>query len=279
MSAVLEHLPALRVDFCRDADVGLLMRFIGTHWRAGHVLSRDEALLRWQFTPERLHGPPRPGPTVLLAWLDGEIVGMLGLTGFDFAVGARRFPAAWLSQWFTLPVHRRYNIALRLLWTARDAGVGALATLGANAVAGLLLARHGLELLPELSRWVAVFDAAAAGALVRAASRPRMRTACAGHTMLRPATRRRSAAVARWGGAPRRPRRGIERGPNDWRGGLWAPAETPRTSDGATSITRALRIRSASRSGKATAAWRALRSGGLSGCRTMQLRCFASSSF
>jgi len=163
--------PALRVAMCRDADVPALMRFIGTQWRAGHLLSRDEALLRWQFTPDVLRaGPTRGGPTVLLAWSHGEIVGMLGLTGFDLTVVGQRFAALWLSHWFAAPAHRSSNAALRLIWAAREVGVDALATLGANASSAKLLARLGLQVIPSVSRWVGVFDVAATVDLVQAAN-------------------------------------------------------------------------------------------------------------
>jgi hypothetical protein len=157
---------APHVELCRDADVPALMRFIGSQWHPDHVLSRDEALLRWQFAPERLLGQRAPGPTVMLAWLDGEIVGMLGLTGFEFNVLGERYPAMWLSQWSVAPAHRRHNVALRLMWAARDLRLDAVATLGAHAFSVQLLARLGLELIPSLPRWVGVFDVAAAAELV-----------------------------------------------------------------------------------------------------------------
>ncbi len=161
----------LRFELCRESDVPALMEFIGTEWRAGHILSRDEDLLRWQFAPELLHGRRASGPTVLLAWLDGTIVGMLGLTGFDLTVLGDRYPAIWLSHWFAAPAYRRYSVALRLLWAARDLGIDALVTLGANDVSTRLLTRLGLELIPSLPRWVGVFDVAGAVELVRAAGR------------------------------------------------------------------------------------------------------------
>jgi len=157
---------APRVEFCRDADVPALMRFIGSQWHPDHVLSRDETLLRWQFAPERLQGQRAPGPTVMLAWLEGEIIGMLGLTGFEFNALGERYPAMWLSQWFATPAHRRHNVALRLMWAARDLRLEAMATLGANTSSARLLARLGFELIPSLSRWVGVFDVPAAAELV-----------------------------------------------------------------------------------------------------------------
>ena len=161
---------ALRVELCREADVPLLMQFIGAHWRAGHILSRDESLLRWQFAPALLPGRNPPGPTVLLAWCDGQIAGMLGLTGFALNVNGERFPSLWLSHMFASPEHRGRNVALRLLWAARDLGSEAVATLGANAIATRLLARLGFAVLPDLPRWVGVFDPARAAALIHAAN-------------------------------------------------------------------------------------------------------------
>ena len=171
MTAATEHVldPALRFELCRESDIPALMEFIGTEWRAGHILSRDEELLRWQFAPELLRGRRAPGPTVLLARLDGAIVGMLGLTGFDLTVLGDRYPAIWLSHWFAAPAYRRYSVALRLLWAARDLGIEALVTLGANDVSARLLQRLGLELIPRLPRWVGVFDVPGAVELVRAA--------------------------------------------------------------------------------------------------------------
>jgi hypothetical protein len=157
---------APHIELCRDADVPALMRFIGSQWHPDHVLSRDEVLLRWQFAPERLLGQRAPGPTVLLAWLEGEIIGMLGLTGFEFNALGERYPAMWLSQWFAAPAHRRHNVALRLMWAARGLRLDAVATLGAHPSSAQLLARLGLELIPSLPRWVGVFDVAAAAELV-----------------------------------------------------------------------------------------------------------------
>ena len=161
---------AIRVELCREADVAPLMHFIGTQWSAGHVLSRDEPLLRWQFDPEVLRGRTTPGPTVLLAWLGGEIVGMLGLTGFDLNVAGQRFPAMWLSHWFAAPAYRAYNVALRLIWAVRDFGVEAIGTLGANEASTKLLTRVGLEVIPRLPRWVGVFDVDAAADFLCAAN-------------------------------------------------------------------------------------------------------------
>src|SRR5947207_8528735 len=60
--------PMIRMALCREQDVAALMRFIDAEWQTGHVLSRDEGLLRWQFDRRLLPGREFPGPTVMLAW-------------------------------------------------------------------------------------------------------------------------------------------------------------------------------------------------------------------
>ena len=84
----------IRIAACREAELPALMRFIGTHWRAGHILSRDETLLRWQFDPTLIKGRSLPGPSVMLAWHGDEIVGILGLIGFDLNVAGASCVAA-----------------------------------------------------------------------------------------------------------------------------------------------------------------------------------------
>jgi hypothetical protein len=186
---------ALRIEACRDADVARLMTFIGSQWRAGHIFSRDEALLRWQFAPERLRGRSSPGPTVLLAWLNGEIVGMLGVAGFDLSLLGTRYSGVWLSHWFASPAHRSSNVAMRLIWAARELGVDAFATLGANEVSTKLLACLGLQVIPDLPRWVGVFDADSAADLLCAANPGLLREdavrQCRNHLVVAPASDRR----------------------------------------------------------------------------------------
>jgi RimJ/RimL family protein N-acetyltransferase len=161
---------APRFELCQDRDVPALMRFIGTHWRAEHVLSRDEPLLRWQFAPELIRARPTPGPTVMLAWLDREIVGMLGLTGFDLNIGGEGHRAAWMSHWLAAPAYRGHHVAVGLMRATRDIGIDALATLGSNEASTRLLGRLGFEVIPTLPRWVGVFDVDGATELVCAAN-------------------------------------------------------------------------------------------------------------
>jgi len=158
----------IRIAACREAELPALMRFIGTHWRVGHILSRDETLLRWQFDPTLIKGRSLPGPSVMLAWHRDEIVGMLGLTGFDLNAESLNVSGAWLSHWIAVPKYRRSNVAARLVLAVRDLGLEALAALGANDRAAKALVSLGWELIPDLPRWVGVIDPGRAAALIAA---------------------------------------------------------------------------------------------------------------
>jgi hypothetical protein len=159
----------IRIAPCREEDIPMLMRFIATYWSAGHVLSRDEKLLRWQFDPTRITGCELQGPAVLLGWHRNEIVGMLGVTGIDWNAEGIPMTAAWLSHWLVAPDKRSYGVAMRLLVAARGLGREVLATLGANDAATKILSHLGWELIPDVPRWIGVMDHRQAAALLTAA--------------------------------------------------------------------------------------------------------------
>jgi GNAT acetyltransferase-like protein len=158
----------IRIDVCREEDVPVLMRFIDAHWSTGHILSRDESLLRWQYDPSRIAGGALEGPAVLLAWHREEVVGMLGLTGFDWNVEGIPMTGAWLSQWLVEPEKRSRGVAMRLLGAARAFGLEVLATLGANDVVTKVLSTLGWALMPDVPRWIGVMDHRQAAALLTA---------------------------------------------------------------------------------------------------------------
>jgi GNAT acetyltransferase-like protein len=158
----------IRIDACREEDVPELMRFIDAHWSAGHILSRDETLLRWQFDPTRVPGRALQGPAVLVAWHREEVVGMLGLTGFDWNAEGIPMTGAWLSQWLVAPEKRSRGVAMRLLVAARALGLEVLGTLGASDVTTKVLSILGWELIPDVPRWIGVMDHRQAAALLTA---------------------------------------------------------------------------------------------------------------
>ena len=149
----------IRLRWCTEDDIPNVMRFIHQHWRAGHILSRDEVLLRWQYHPRRAATELSPGLTVVIAVVDGEIVGMLGLIPFDFNLHGMTRHGAWLSQWICAPKLRAYNVGLALLWEVHKLKYDAILGIGVNQAGARVTAGLGFQPIPAIPRWVGVFDA------------------------------------------------------------------------------------------------------------------------
>jgi hypothetical protein len=143
---------------CREQDVAPLMRFIDAEWQAGHVLSRDEDLLRWQFDRRLLPGHEFPGPTVMLAWLGDAIVGMFGLAGCRLTLEGAAASGAWLCNWFASPKYRHLNVALGLWHAVEHLGFDVIATLGTTPTSTKLLSALRFEEIGALPRWIGVVD-------------------------------------------------------------------------------------------------------------------------
>ncbi|MGH9658285.1 MAG: hypothetical protein ACRD96_07055 [Bryobacteraceae bacterium] len=143
-----------------------MMQYIDRRWRSGHVLSRDRELLEWQYDPRLVVHGDFAGVTVQLAWQGGTIVGMLGLTGFVLSHDGIESPGVWLSNWYANPECRGQNVALRLLWSVQKLGYEVMATLGANEVSAPIFRSLRFDVLEDLPRWVAVFDAASTATLL-----------------------------------------------------------------------------------------------------------------
>lgn len=176
-----------RIEGCKSDEIDELRQFIDGYWRQGHTLAQDEALLRWQFDPSRANSKMFQGLSVLLAWEDGRIVGMLGLIPFDLNLRGVVTPGVWLSQWYAAPATRTRGLGLELLWAARDLGYEAVFALGANEVARTIYSILGFEMLPEMPRFVRVFDVEKTARLL-AEAEPKgdpntFRQLCAGYTV------------------------------------------------------------------------------------------------
>ena len=150
--------PLVRLRACTEDDVPKVMRFIHQHWNPGHILSRDETLLRWQYHPSRAETESFTGLTVVLAVMNGEIGGMLGLMPFDFNFHGTVRRGGWLSQWICLPELRAYNVGLALLWQIHKLKYDALLGIGLSPAGARVTAALGFQPIPAIPRWVGVFD-------------------------------------------------------------------------------------------------------------------------
>lgn len=157
-----------RVEMCREDDVPAVMHFIHEYWANNHVLSRDEALFRWQYDGSLRDGRDGAPPSILIAWNGDRIVGMLGLTYMRWRDGGRTYRGAWTSHWFVAPELRRSHLSLNLILRAQQLGAELIGSVGINDVAINVLRNIGYEPIDEIPRWVAVIDPVKTAALIRA---------------------------------------------------------------------------------------------------------------
>lgn len=158
---------AVRIDWCPVERLPELQAFLDTYWRRGHVLARDEPLLRWQ------HGLAQGGErlSVLIAEEGGRLVGSLGLIARDVGLAGTRRPGAWLTTWVAVPEFRNRLVGVQLIQRVITGDYGLVGTIGQNAVARQLLTALGFDIWDDIPRWVRVISPKALTRLLGPASR------------------------------------------------------------------------------------------------------------
>jgi hypothetical protein len=157
-----------RLDWCPVERIDELQAFIDRHWKAGHVLSRDRELLRWQHphpSDDRLSVLVADGP-------EGGIVGILGIIPAGFCARGERLGASWLTTWVVRPEARGDQVGLRLLTRVMAETDGLVATLGGNETTMRILRSLRFHTIASVPRWVRPGSLDALDALLGAAGQP-----------------------------------------------------------------------------------------------------------
>jgi hypothetical protein len=157
----------IRVVPCAAGEEAALRAFIDQYWRAGHILARDEGLLRWQYDGRRMPRGEFAGVSVLLAKDGAQTVGMLGLIGGECNLRGRVVPGVWLAVLVSVPEARRQLAGLKLLQAVPALGYQAVWVLGINDEVKKIYRAWGYEILEDMPRWVGVLDVERAAGLVR----------------------------------------------------------------------------------------------------------------
>jgi GNAT superfamily N-acetyltransferase len=143
----------VRIDWLPLERLPELRALIDEHWRRGHVLARDEELLRWQHRrpeqPDRL--------SVLAAEEDGRLVAMLGFVPFAACVRDERVRGGWMTNWLVVPEARGRRLGLALVQHVLGSEYELVGALAANAATRHVLAAAGFAEV-EMRRWVRVLD-------------------------------------------------------------------------------------------------------------------------
>lgn len=142
------------VTLCQVDDIGQIQGFIARALRPDHVLAIDRSLLTWQFQNKR----PEDAPSILVARIGEEIVGIQGISGHEFAVRGQKLRGAWLQNLVTLPECRRFGVGLRLLIAPTRMNYDVLLSIGLSDAVFPLLPTLGYKTLHSIPRRIGVIN-------------------------------------------------------------------------------------------------------------------------
>ena len=185
--------PALELDWCGVDEAPLLQELVEAYWSRGHVLARDEALLRWQY---RIEGDDER-LSVLLARLDSRPVGFLGVIRTRFCWSGEDMHGGWLATWTVAPESRSTQAGLALVQRAIDS-FDVVGCIGFNETAERIYRALGFEIRSPLPRYVRAVDPAALERLLGRADAALTATAGASAPATTVAVDWSGAAAERW---------------------------------------------------------------------------------
>lgn len=151
----------MEVRLFRRSETSKLMESIDKLWAENHVLSRDEALLNHMFygnpITQAVFGDENYG--FLGVWIDGEIIGLLGLMVFELNVfGKQRYGFA-PTNWIVSSEHRQTGAGIKLMHAMLSYKPSIVLNLGINPdVARLYKGMGGYKVISDVPRWIGVQD-------------------------------------------------------------------------------------------------------------------------
>ncbi|MFO0944463.1 MAG: GNAT family N-acetyltransferase [Planctomycetota bacterium] len=157
-------LPTATCEWCPREDAAELQAFIDVHWRKGHVLARDRALLQWQFPGEQAGYL-----NVLVARDEQGIAGILGVIPFPFCHEGNMERGAWLSMWVVRKELQSSGIGLHLLQHVLKSNYACVGTLGGNGTTMRILGALRFHCKESLPRWILPGSPSALESLAKAA--------------------------------------------------------------------------------------------------------------
>jgi hypothetical protein len=104
---------AMQITECTHNELPALMGFIDRHWRKGHILASEQAVLDWYYRTDK-------GYNFILAQRDGEIFAVLGYIDTDrFYTQKPTQSELWLALWSVRDDSGIPGLGLRLISTLK----------------------------------------------------------------------------------------------------------------------------------------------------------------
>ncbi|MDM5231841.1 GNAT family N-acetyltransferase [Lysinibacillus pakistanensis] len=137
-------------------EIALLMESIHRIWAKNHILARDEQLVRFMFydNPNRQLITDDNHLTFVGAWIDGEVVGLLGAMPFEFNDQGKKGLAITLANWIVDPNYRDSGAGLALLDFVQGLNPNIILAMGLSEEAAKLYRLMRWSLVEDIPRWI-----------------------------------------------------------------------------------------------------------------------------
>jgi hypothetical protein len=155
----------VRLFWCPRSRIDELQAFIDRDWIPGHILSRDRALLEWQFQ----HAVEPETLSVAMAESGGRFVGMLGAIRAPFSDRGELRSGFMMANWVAVPAFRESALGLRLFQFVLRSGHQMAGVLGGNATTLRVLRTLRYAVSERVPRWIRPGDPGALERLLASA--------------------------------------------------------------------------------------------------------------
>lgn len=130
------------IEIRKCVDPEAVMRYIGSYWKAGHILSRSREMFDFQYLRDGEY-------SIQCAYNGTEMVGFIGAIVAEWPEPS----SYWLALWHTLESCRGTGVGGRLLQAMEDAAPSWIGTYGAGPKAVPVYLKRGYEVC-SIRRWV-----------------------------------------------------------------------------------------------------------------------------
>lgn len=150
----------MEIRLFRINEIELLMKSIDQLWAKNHILSRDVNLLKYMFydNPNRDLITDKEHLTFLGAWIDGQVIGLLGVMPFIFNDRGKKGLACTLANWIVHPEYRTSGAGLALINYVQNFKPSMILAMGLSDEAAKLYKLMRWSYIEDVPRWIGILN-------------------------------------------------------------------------------------------------------------------------
>lgn len=150
----------MEIRLFRINETELLMKSIDELWAKNHILTRDLNLLKYMFydNPNRDLITDKDHLTFLGAWIDGQVIGLLGVMPFIFNDRGKKGLACTLANWIVHPEYRNSGAGLALINYVHNFKPSIILAMGLSDEAAKLYKLMRWSYIEDVPRWIGILN-------------------------------------------------------------------------------------------------------------------------